>query len=124
MISFGGPQAEHLAAFFIKTCLTLDTFLQNDKTLACWTPQEKDYLLCCIFDSQKSLAITGVDLLYRSVCQLSDIQKRQQYLLKFFELVRGNSQPQYVRGSIFTSCHFSQVDIMLLVEACQNKLTI
>jgi len=71
VISMGGPRAEHLSAFFTKSCLLFESQTQV-KTLADWTSQEQDYLLACLFDSQKSIA-SGVDLLYRSVMQLKDL---------------------------------------------------
>lgn len=90
VITMGGTRAEHLSAFFIKTCLMFESQTQV-KTLADWTPQEQDFLLACLFDSQKSVA-SGIDLLYRSVTQLRDLQKRQAYLLKFFEITRATTQ--------------------------------
>lgn len=116
----GGAAAEHFAAFFVRKCLTLES-QQDTKILADWTPEEREYLLICLFECQRSVS-AGVETLYRAVINMRSLKTRQAYLLKFFEIVRSSNRPQHVRTAILTSCPFSQTDITLLVEAIQIKL--
>ena len=52
VIKLGGAAAEHCAALFILRCLQMDSETQVN-VMADWTPEEKDYLLQILFDSQK-----------------------------------------------------------------------
>ena len=76
-------------------------------TMADWTLDEQDYLLQCLFDCQKSAAASSVNMLYYAVTNMRDQASRQNYLLKFFESIRGNNRPANMRNSILSSCSFS-----------------
>jgi len=90
--------------------------------MADWTSDERDFLLQCLFECQRTVA-AGVDLLFRAVTRMRNLKVRQAYLLKFFETVRATKRDEMVRSQILTHCFFSPADITLLVEALQSKIT-
>lgn len=121
-IEKGGAFADKCSALFISRCLQLQSrsAIQSTTILPVWSPREQDYLFSCLFDSQK--AVKSSDMLYMAVSNLKDLELRQCYLLKFFELTRGANRESHVRNAALTSSYFSQSDITLTVEALQDKI--
>ena len=57
VISGGGVTAEKCASYFIQQCLQMHV-QRVTSSLAPWSSKQRDYLLQCLFDGQKSFVDT------------------------------------------------------------------